>query len=68
MRIGVDLGGTKIKGFALGGGPSTIQPLHTGVPARWAAYFRCESVATRLAAPRPGDANGVRGAARRWPA
>jgi fructokinase len=51
----------------IGGGLSQIDVLYSAVPARWARWVFSDHVATRLVAPRHGDASGVRGAAWLWP-
>jgi fructokinase len=73
MRIGVDLGGTKIetlaldaKGMGRGGGMSKIARLYDRLPGLLAPYVFSDRVATRILAPRHGDASGVRGAAWLW--
>jgi len=50
----------------LGGGMSNIDALYDEVPKRWGRYVFSDSVATRLARNRHGDASGVRGAAWLW--
>ena len=54
--------------IVLGGGLSRIERLYERVPALWAAHVFSDSVRTRLAPPRHGDASGVRGAAWLWEA
>jgi fructokinase len=54
--------------IVLGGGLSKLRRLYTNVPAQWTAWVFSDRVDTRLVAPRHGDASGVRGAARLWPA
>jgi len=54
--------------IVLGGGLSKLRRLYPNVPAQWAAWVFSDRVDTRLVAPRHGDASGVRGAARLWPA
>jgi len=53
--------------IVLGGGLSKLTRLYANVPARWASWVFSDRVDTRLAAPRHGDASGVRGAAWLWP-
>ncbi len=53
--------------IVLGGGLSGIPRLYQNVPRRLQRYVFSDRVAARLAAPRHGDASGVRGAARLWP-
>lgn len=52
--------------IVLGGGLSQIDALYAGVPTRWGDYIFSDTVATRLARARHGDASGVRGAAWLW--
>lgn len=59
--------------IVLGGGLSNIPRLYQNVPQRWGRYVfsggaENEPVCTRLCPPIHGDASGVRGAARLWPA
>ncbi|MEP5367517.1 ROK family protein [Parvibaculum sp.] len=54
--------------IVLGGGMSNIAALYDEVPARWGAYVFSDTVETRLARHKHGDASGVRGAAWLWPA
>jgi len=51
----------------LGGGLSALAFLYDEVPRRWGRHIFSDTVATRLLAPRHGDASGVRGAAWLWP-
>jgi fructokinase len=53
--------------IVLGGGLSKLTRLYEHVPAQWAPWVFSDRVDTRLAAPRHGDASGVRGAAWLWP-
>jgi len=53
--------------IVLGGGLSKLSRLYANVPAQWAPWVFSDRVDTRLAAPRHGDASGVRGAAWLWP-
>jgi fructokinase len=53
--------------IVLGGGLSKLARLYVNVPAQWAPWVFSDRVDTRLAAPRHGDASGVRGAAWLWP-
>jgi fructokinase len=46
---------------------SKLTRLYEHVPAQWAPWVFSDRVDTRLAAPRHGDASGVRGAAWLWP-
>jgi predicted NBD/HSP70 family sugar kinase len=66
MRIGIDLGGSKIELIALGGGLSNIDALYQQVPKRWQAYVFSDAVRTQLLPPLHGDSSGVRGAAWLW--
>lgn len=75
MRIGIDLGGTKIEAIALdpdiivlGGGLSNLRRLYESVPRLWGQYIFSDTVSTRLLPPVHGDSSGVRGAAWLWPA
>jgi fructokinase len=54
--------------IVLGGGLSGIASLYRNVPERWAGHVYAPSVVTRLVPAMHGDASGVRGAARLWPA
>ncbi|HUF48049.1 MAG TPA: ROK family protein [Vicinamibacterales bacterium] len=54
--------------IVLGGGLSQIGGLYTEVPRLWTRWVFSDIVATRLVPARFGDASGVRGAARLWPA
>ncbi|HLI14245.1 MAG TPA: ROK family protein [Alphaproteobacteria bacterium] len=54
--------------IVLGGGLSNIARLYERVPRLWAPYVFSDRIATRLVPPHHGDASGVRGAARLWPA
>jgi len=47
--------------IVLGGGLSKLTRLYVNVPAQWAPWVFSDRVDTRLAAPRHGDASGVRG-------
>ncbi|MHB1204860.1 MAG: ROK family protein [Rhodospirillaceae bacterium] len=53
--------------IVLGGGLSNIPLLYDAVPPLWPDYVLSDSVVTRLAPPKHGDASGVRGAAWLWP-
>jgi fructokinase len=53
--------------IVLGGGLSALAFLCDEVPRRWGRHIFSDTVATRLLAPRHGDASGVRGAAWLWP-
>ncbi len=53
--------------IVLGGGLSNVARLYDGVTRLWAPFVFSDSVATRIVAPRHGDASGVRGAAWLWP-
>jgi fructokinase len=50
-----------------GGGMSHTAALYRDVPALWPRYVFSDTVSTRFAPPRHGDASGVRGAAWLWP-
>ncbi len=52
--------------IVLGGSLGRIGRLYTNVPKLWTQWVFGGEAATRLAAPRHGDASGVRGAARLW--
>ncbi len=54
--------------IVLGGGLSRIEAIYHEVPSRWGDHVFSDIVRTRLLPPRHGDASGVRGAARLWPA
>jgi fructokinase len=54
--------------IVLGGGLSNIDALYRRVPDLWGAYVFSPDVATPLRRARHGDASGVLGAARLWPA
>lgn len=54
--------------IVLGGGLSNIATLYDAVPQRWGAWIFSDAVSTRLRRALHGDASGVRGAARLWPA
>lgn len=51
-----------------GGGLSGITSIYHEIPARWGAWIFSDQVATRFVRAAFGDASGVRGAARLWPA
>jgi len=53
--------------IVLGGGMSKVTRLYTDVPRLWPMYVFSDTVVTKLAPPRHGDAGGVRGAAWLWP-
>jgi fructokinase len=53
--------------IVLGGGLSALAFLYDEAPRRWGRHIFSDTVATRLLAPRHGDASGVRGAAWLWP-
>jgi fructokinase len=53
--------------IVLGGGLSSLAILYDEVPRRWDRHIFSDAVATRLLAPKYGDASGVRGAAWLWP-
>ena len=53
--------------IVLGGGLSNMPHLYRNLPARCAPHVFSDHLATRILAPRHGDASGVRGAARLWP-
>jgi fructokinase len=53
--------------IVLGGGLSKLSRLYVNVPALWTSWVFSDRVDTKLAAPRHGDASGVRGAAWLWP-
>jgi fructokinase len=53
--------------IVLGGGLSKVSRLYTDVPLLWPALVFSDTVVTKLAPPRHGDAGGVRGAAWLWP-
>jgi fructokinase len=53
--------------IVLGGGMSKVARLYTDVPRLWPKYVFSDTVVTKLAPPRHGDAGGVRGAAWLWP-
>jgi predicted NBD/HSP70 family sugar kinase len=52
--------------IVLGGGMSKIARLYDRLPGLLAPYVFSDRVATRILAPRHGDASGVRGAAWLW--
>jgi fructokinase len=52
--------------IVLGGGLGQIARLYQSVPRLWGKYVFSDHIATRLVAPRHGDASGVRGAAWLW--
>lgn len=52
--------------IVLGGGMSNVKRLYSGVPKLWPRYVFSDTVVTKLAPPRHGDASGVRGAAWLW--
>lgn len=52
----------------LGGGLSQMSHLYDELPRRAAPYIFAEDKALKVLPPRWGDASGVRGAARLWPA
>jgi fructokinase len=52
--------------IVLGGGMSNIEEIYQRVPERLGQYVFSDYVATRLLAPKFGDASGVRGAAWLW--
>ncbi|MEM8844923.1 MAG: ROK family protein [Pseudomonadota bacterium] len=52
--------------IVLGGGMSNIDRLYENVPKLWQTYVFSETVLTKLAPPKYGDASGVRGAAWLW--
>ena len=52
--------------IVLGGGLSNIARLYDTVPRLWPRYVFSDHIATRLVAPKFGDASGVRGAAWLW--
>jgi fructokinase len=54
--------------IVLGGGVSNIDSLYREVPARWGKYVFSDRVDTSVVRAVHGDASGVRGAARLWPA
>ena len=54
--------------IVLGGGMSNIASLYENVPRLWEPFVFSDTVTTRLARARHGDASGVRGAAWLWPA
>lgn len=54
--------------IVVGGGLSRIVRLYDTVPRLWSAWVFSDRVVTRLVPARFGDASGVRGAARLWPA
>lgn len=54
--------------IVLGGGLSNIERLYENVPKAWHRYVFSDHVNTKLVPPVHGDASGVRGAARLWPA
>jgi predicted NBD/HSP70 family sugar kinase len=49
--------------IVLGGGVSNVDMLYTAVPRAWSQWVFSDTVHTRLARHRHGDASGVRGAA-----
>ena len=51
-----------------GGGLSRIGGIYDRVPALWTEWVFSDRVDTVLRPARHGDASGVRGAARLWPA
>ncbi len=54
--------------IVLGGGMSNLTVLYERVPALWGDYVFSDRIDTVLRRPAHGDASGVRGAARLWPA
>jgi fructokinase len=53
--------------IVLGGGMSNMIELYDAVPQLWPPFVFSDTVSTRLARARHGDASGVRGAAWLWP-
>jgi fructokinase len=53
--------------IVIGGGLSRLPRIYAEVPAMWGRWVFSDTVTTRLAAARHGDASGVRGAAWLWP-
>jgi fructokinase len=53
--------------IVLGGGMSNIASLYDDVPRLWRPFVFSDTVLTRLARAKHGDASGVRGAAWLWP-
>ena len=72
MRIGIDLGGTKISAIALSDSGEELcrqrvaTPANQGVQAIVAAICFSDHVVTQLLPPVHGDDGGVRGAAWLW--
>ena len=54
--------------IVVGGGLSALDRIYTAVPALWPAWVFSDQISTRLLRATHGDASGVRGAARLWPA
>jgi fructokinase len=54
--------------IVLGGGLSNLERLYRAVPDLWRAHLYGGAAGTRLVRAGHGDASGVRGAARLWPA
>lgn len=54
--------------IVLGGGLSKVDRLYRSVPEYWSAHVFSDQVITALRPAKHGDASGVRGAARLWPA
>ena len=54
--------------IVLGGGMSKVEQLYDNVATRVGAYAFSDSISTPIRPPVHGDASGVRGAARLWPA
>lgn len=75
MRIGIDLGGTKIEGIALDAAGRVLWRERVATPrhdyrqvvAAVVALVQRIRIDTRLLPPRHGDSSGVRGAAWLWP-
>jgi fructokinase len=54
--------------IVVGGGLSRLDRIYANVPRLWGNYVYSDGVETRLVRAAHGDASGVRGAARLWPA
>ena len=68
MRLGIDVGGTKIGGVVLVGGLSNLTSLHTVVSALIGNYVFSDHAEFSMVPPAHDDSSGVRGAAWLWPA
>ena len=52
--------------IVLGGGMSNTRRLYDNVPELWGEWAFSDTITTKLAPARHGDASGVRGAAWLW--